>query len=54
MIGHSGAGKSTLLCVVNRLIAPSSGSSPFGETEITTLMGRALRNWRRDCTMIFQ
>ena len=54
VIGRSGAGKSTLLRLVNRLIDPSSGSIYFGDTEITALRGKALRNWRRDCAMIFQ
>ena len=54
IIGRSGAGKSTLLRLINRLIEPTEGSVAFGGTEITTLKGRALRNWRRDCAMIFQ
>ena len=54
IIGRSGAGKSTLLRLVNRLIDPSSGSISFDGTEITTLRGKALRTWRRDCAMIFQ
>lgn len=54
VIGRSGAGKSTLLRLINRLIDPTSGSISFGGTEITALRGRALREWRRDCAMIFQ
>ncbi|MEL6206519.1 MAG: phosphonate ABC transporter ATP-binding protein [Pseudomonadota bacterium] len=54
VIGRSGAGKSTMLRLVNRLIDPSSGSISFGGTEITALRGRRLREWRRDCAMIFQ
>jgi len=54
VIGRSGAGKSTLLRLINRLIDPTSGSISFDGVEITTLKGRALRHWRRDCAMIFQ
>jgi phosphonate transport system ATP-binding protein len=54
VIGRSGAGKSTMLRLINRLIDPTQGSISFGDTEITSLHGRDLRNWRRDCAMIFQ
>ena len=54
VIGRSGAGKSTMLRLINRLIDPSEGSISFDGREVTTLKGRALREWRRDCAMIFQ
>lgn len=54
VIGRSGAGKSTMLRLINRLVDPSSGSVSFGGTEITALRGKALRDWRRSCAMIFQ
>ena len=54
VIGPSGAGKSTLLRLINRMAEPSSGVIRLGETEITTLRGRALRRWRSECAMIFQ
>ncbi|ASP21579.1 arginine ABC transporter ATP-binding protein [Antarctobacter heliothermus] len=54
VIGRSGAGKSTMLRLINRLVDPTSGSISFDGVEITALRGRALRNWRRDCAMIFQ
>ena len=54
IIGRSGAGKSTMLRLINRLIDPSMGSMSFGDFEITQLKGCALRDWRRDCAMIFQ
>ncbi|MEM1151163.1 MAG: phosphonate ABC transporter ATP-binding protein [Pseudomonadota bacterium] len=54
VIGRSGAGKSTMLRLVNRLIEPTEGSISFGGSEITSLKGKALREWRRDCAMIFQ
>ena len=54
VIGRSGAGKSTMLRLINRLIDPTTGSISFGGVEITALKGKALREWRRDCAMIFQ
>ena len=54
VIGRSGAGKSTMLRLINRLIDPTQGSISFQGTEITSLRGKALRTWRRDCAMIFQ
>ncbi len=54
VIGRSGAGKSTLLRMINRLVDPTSGSIRFGDVEISSLRGAALRNWQRDCAMIFQ
>src|SRR6218665_2799021 len=54
VIGRSGAGKSTLLRMINRLADPTSGSLRFGDLEVSSLKGAALRNWQRDCAMIFQ
>jgi len=54
IIGRSGAGKSTLLRMINRLQEPSSGTIHFGDTDVTALRGRALRDWRTSCAMIFQ
>ncbi|GEO85381.1 MULTISPECIES: phosphonate ABC transporter ATP-binding protein [Alphaproteobacteria] len=54
VIGRSGAGKSTLLRMINRLVDPSSGSIHFGDVEVSALRGSGLRNWQRDCAMIFQ
>jgi phosphonate transport system ATP-binding protein len=54
VIGRSGAGKSTLLTLINRLMEPSAGSIRWSGAEVTTLSGRALRDWRRRCAMIFQ
>lgn len=54
IIGRSGAGKSTLLRMLNRLSDPTSGSIRYGDIEVSSLRGEALRNWRRDCAMIFQ
>ena len=54
VIGRSGAGKSTLLRMINRLVDPSFGSIHFGDVEVSALKGQGLRNWQRDCAMIFQ
>ena len=54
VIGRSGAGKSTLLRMINRLIDVSDGSIEFEGRAVSTLKGQALRNWQRDCAMIFQ
>jgi len=54
VIGRSGAGKSTLLRMINRLIDPSDGSIRFEGLEVSSISGKKLRDWRRDCAMIFQ
>lgn len=54
VIGRSGAGKSTLLRMINRLIDPSEGSITFGDKQVSEIKGRELREWQRDCAMIFQ
>ena len=54
IIGPSGSGKSTLLRVINRLSDASSGSVRFEGTDVSALHGRALRQWRARCAMIFQ
>jgi phosphonate transport system ATP-binding protein len=54
IIGRSGAGKSTLLRMINRLLDPSRGRIRFRGTEITSLRGRRLLEWRTRCAMIFQ
>ena len=54
IIGRSGAGKSTLLRMINRLQEPSGGTIHFGPTDVTALQGKALRDWRTSCAMVFQ
>ena len=54
IIGRSGAGKSTLLRMINRLTNVSDGSISFDGVEVSSLRGKDLRNWQRDCAMIFQ
>jgi phosphonate transport system ATP-binding protein len=54
IIGRSGAGKSTLLRMINRLTGVSGGMISHHGRPVSTLAGRELRNWQRDCAMIFQ
>ena len=54
IIGRSGAGKSTLLRMINRLADVSSGYIEYDGMRTSELRGQALRNWQRDCAMIFQ
>jgi phosphonate transport system ATP-binding protein len=54
IIGPSGTGKSTLIRCINRLVAPSSGRIVFGDTDLTALGGRALREARRRIGMVHQ
>ncbi|WP_108397279.1 phosphonate ABC transporter ATP-binding protein [Devosia submarina] len=54
IIGRSGAGKSTLLRMINRLNDVSSGYIEYDGVRTSELRGQALRNWQRDCAMIFQ
>ena len=54
IIGRSGAGKSTLLRMINRLVDVSEGSIIHDGLTVSALRGQALRDWQRDCAMIFQ
>jgi phosphonate transport system ATP-binding protein len=54
VIGRSGAGKSTLLRLLNRMIDPSCGRIVYDGVDVTALRGKALRDWRTRCAMIFQ
>ena len=54
IIGMSGAGKSTLVRCINLLERPTEGSVVIDGTAMETLSPAALRERRRDITMIFQ
>ena len=59
IIGRSGAGKSTLLRMINRLTDATSGRIVFEDVsgaavDVCSLKGRALRQWRARCAMVFQ
>ncbi len=54
IIGQSGAGKSTLIRCINMLERPSTGSVKVDGVELTTLNEKALREERKNISMIFQ
>lgn len=54
VIGSSGAGKSTLVRCMNLLEHPTEGRIFFGDTNLTGLKGKDLRQARRKISMIFQ
>jgi phosphonate transport system ATP-binding protein len=54
VIGRSGAGKSTLLRMINRLTGLQWRRDLGSRASGLGLTGRELRNWQRDCAMIFQ
>ena len=54
VIGRSGAGKSTLLRMINRLTPATSGEILIEGRNILDLKGKPMRDWQRDCAMIFQ
>ena len=54
ILGSSGAGKSTLVRCINLLERPTEGSVVIDGTAMETLSPAALRERRRDITMIFQ
>jgi peptide/nickel transport system ATP-binding protein len=54
LVGESGSGKSTLGRILARLIRASSDRVWFDETDVNSLRGRALRNYRRRVGIVFQ
>jgi len=54
LVGESGCGKTTVGKATLQLIRPTHGSVRFGDTELTTLQGEALRKRRSDFQFIFQ
>jgi len=52
--GVPGAGKSTLLRAVNRMHRITSGTLTVNGTDVSTLSGKALRQFRRGIGMVFQ
>ena len=54
VIGRSGAGKSTLLRMINRLEDPTAGTIQMDSVMVSDLKGQQLREWRRNCAMVFQ
>ena len=54
IIGMSGAGKSTLVRCINMLERPTAGTVLVGGVDMAALDDKALREKRREITMIFQ
>lgn len=54
IVGQSGAGKSTLLRTINRLEEIESGEVLVDGINIVNLEGKDLREFRKNCGMIFQ
>lgn len=54
LVGESGCGKSTLGRTLIRLEEATEGSISFNGTDITTLSGSDLKEWRRNAQMVFQ
>ncbi|MBR0970003.1 ABC transporter ATP-binding protein [Bradyrhizobium japonicum] len=54
LVGESGSGKSSVARLVMRLIEGDRGTVRIGETDLTSLSGKALRAERHRIQMIFQ
>lgn len=54
LIGESGSGKSTIGKMILRLIPISAGSILFNDVDVSTLKGRALKEYRRSVQGVFQ
>jgi len=54
LVGESGCGKSTLGRTLIRLEEATEGTISFDGTDVTTLTGDELKDWRRNAQMVFQ
>jgi len=54
LVGESGSGKSTLGRTLIRLEQATAGTVSFDGTDVTTLSGPELKEWRRKAQMVFQ
>ena len=54
LVGESGCGKTTLGRTLIQLEDATAGEVVFDETDITTLRGDDLHEWRRNAQMVFQ
>lgn len=54
LVGESGSGKSSVARLVVRLLEADRGTVRLGDTDLTGISGKALRNQRRRIQMVFQ
>lgn len=54
VVGESGSGKTTIAKCILGLVSPTSGSIKYNDTEVTTLKGGALKDYRRSVQVIYQ
>ena len=54
LVGESGSGKSSIARLIMRLIEPDRGTIRLGDTDLTRINGKALRQQRRRIQMVFQ
>ncbi len=54
VVGESGSGKTTIAKCILGLVPPTSGSIKYNGTEVTTLKGGALKDYRRSVQVIYQ
>ena len=54
LVGESGCGKSTLGRTLMQLETATAGEVRYDDTDITTLSGKDLKDWRKNVQMVFQ
>ncbi|QIM17810.1 ABC transporter ATP-binding protein [Leucobacter coleopterorum] len=54
LVGESGSGKTTTGRAIAGFARPTAGSVRVGETEVTELRGRGLREFRRSVQLVYQ
>jgi peptide/nickel transport system ATP-binding protein len=54
LVGESGCGKTTLGRTLVQLETATDGNVTYADTDITTLDGKELKQWRRNVQMVFQ
>jgi peptide/nickel transport system ATP-binding protein len=54
LVGESGCGKSTLGRTLMQLETATGGEVRYGDTDVTTLSGADLKEWRQNVQMVFQ